>query len=245
MYSKYVLYLAECFRALNYLSLRTNSGGKRHPLWTEGGLMASLEVMESYWTSPTVTSLRKTKRNKKTVTDLICECVFICVCSHPGGLEVTDKCASGPINNWCRPNTCSHYPYLQRSAAGGRKQLETWRVRYSFITITISFPLMIITSHHLHFKPTKSQPDRTETDLLVLIFTEVTERPLKSSSAKTNTRQAHRPSQSTQTDAFYPACWQADQLLLMTSALIVERRHCGPVMEPLGYWNWWVVCAFS
>lgn len=28
-------------------------------------------------------------------------CVYVCVCLHPGGLEVTDKSASGPINNSC------------------------------------------------------------------------------------------------------------------------------------------------
>lgn len=31
--------------------------------------------------------------------------VNVCVCSHPGGLQVMDKCASGPINNSCCPDT--------------------------------------------------------------------------------------------------------------------------------------------
>lgn len=159
MYSKYVLYLAECFRALNYLSLRTNSGGKRHPLWTEGYTGGNGELLVSTYCRHFTE--KKTKSNKKTDTDLICECVFMCVCSHPGGLKVPDKCASGHIHNLCRLNTCSHNSYIQSALLRGRKQFERWLARYSFITITISFLLMIITSH---FKPTKNQPDCTETD---------------------------------------------------------------------------------
>lgn len=209
--------------------------------------MASLEVMESYWTSPTVTSLRKTKRNKKTVTDLICECVFLCVCSHPGGLEVTDKRASGPINNWCRPNTCTDTIHtssaLLRGGGVNSSRHDVWdTVSSQSLLVSFSWSSLLITYILNQQKVNLTAPRRT---CWSWFFTNVTERPLNSSSAKTNTRQAHRPSQSTQTDAFYPACWQADQLLLMTSALIVEPRHCGPVMEPLGYWNWWVVCAFS
>lgn len=186
MYSKYVLYLAECFRALNYLSLRTNSGGKPHPLWTEGGLMASLEVMESYWTSPTVTSLRKTKRNKKTVTDLICECVFICVCSHPGGREVTDKRASGPINNLCRPNTCSHYSYIQCSAAGGANSSrdDLWdTVSSQSLLVSFSWPSLLITHILNQQKVNLTAPRQTRWSWSLQV-TEHTERPLKSSSAK-------------------------------------------------------------
>lgn len=47
------------------------------------------------------------QKKKKTDSDLVCECVCVSVCMsmrvclHPGGLEVTDKSASGSINNSC------------------------------------------------------------------------------------------------------------------------------------------------
>lgn len=76
--------------------------------------MATLGFTAGYCTNCHLSSFHERKptlepqfKSTKTNSDLVCECVCLCVgmCSHPGGLEVTDKSASRPINNACCPDS--------------------------------------------------------------------------------------------------------------------------------------------
>lgn len=113
MYCKYVPYIAECFRALNNLSLRAssmNQSTNRRLASVFGGC---------YWGLLDYThgnlSLFSWKRHHKShkispqtqywLGMWMCVFAGACVCSCSGGLEVTDKSASRSINNSCRPNS--------------------------------------------------------------------------------------------------------------------------------------------
>lgn len=70
--------------------------------------MATLGVTEGYWTAHIIIChhfTEKPSQEPQRQTLIQYANVFVCLCSHPGGLEVTDKSASGPINNSYCPDS--------------------------------------------------------------------------------------------------------------------------------------------
>lgn len=70
--------------------------------------MATLEVTEGYWPAHAVICHHFTEKpsqepQRQSLIHYVNVCMYLR--SHPGGLEVTDKSASGSINNSCCPES--------------------------------------------------------------------------------------------------------------------------------------------